>query len=452
MRDILTRYFNKFLYDQENPEQQGLSIGQALDTLINTQEIVSPLHKIWILIDNYDLPIIRSVKHGFYDKESIDALYSELLPKSLLYNEKIAKIIITGRLSIQLKNTCLGSYDKMSLIQVMEQAKCFGFSHAEVSKLYLERHEVEEADYKRALGFYQCGNTVNMCPISIVTHIEGEMTDRISQPLVYQHRNLKDLERIIASGFTEEKDHLEFLVDLFEGKISFDYFASLNFENITPSTVVLVLFQLGYLVRDSSTDQISLANNELRSILYKIYLRALNLTQLTSSKVIAYFRKGEFKLHQKNYNLDFTESRLKPIEQRAETYVQLVHAMFLADNIPCITLTRIKINKCDLGGVIIQDSETQKAWIIAINHVRCRAQMRRQNLYILEHMREKMNEGVKEVNLSKTKRIYIVAMAFYGTENQIYCIESKNFVLEEKKNTPANDVVLKLKKKNSSKK
>lgn len=43
------------------------------------------------------------------------------------------------------------------------------------------------------------------------------------------------------------------------------------------------------------------------------------------------------------------------------------------------------------------------------------------------------------------KRQFIVAFAFYGKENLIYCIEKKDFRLVDKKHTPANDIVLKLK-------
>lgn len=42
------------------------------------------------------------------------------------------------------------------------------------------------------------------------------------------------------------------------------------------------------------------------------------------------------------------------------------------------------------------------------------------------------------------KRSYIVAFAFFGKENLIYSIEKKDFRLTDKKNTAANDIVLKL--------
>ena len=41
------------------------------------------------------------------------------------------------------------------------------------------------------------------------------------------------------------------------------------------------------------------------------------------------------------------------------------------------------------------------------------------------------------------KRSYIVAFAFFGKENLIYCIEKKDFQIADKKHTSANDVFLK---------
>ena len=146
-------------------------------------------------------------------------------------------------------------------------------------------------------------------------------------------------------------------------------------------------------------------------------------------------------MHTKNYNMDFMESRLHYVEMRSDTYRHLVYAMFLADNLGFIKAIPVTIDKNYPEGVIILDEETGRAWVIAINAERIRAQMRRQNLYMLDKM--KLTKFTNDPRLKGVKRQYIVAFAFFGKENLIYCIESKDFRLEDKKNTPANDVVLK---------
>lgn len=95
----------------------------------------------------------------------------------------------------------------------------------------------------------------------------------------------------------------------------------------------------------------------------------------------------------------------------------------------------------DKEAVIVIDEETSWAWVVALIHTRVRAQMRRQNLYILEKMK-----GVqyKCDELASIKRSYIVACTFFGKENLIYCIEKKDWKITDKKDTKANDIVLKL--------
>lgn len=50
--------------------------------------------------------------------------------------------------------------------------------------------------------------------------------------------------------------------------------------------------------------------------------------------------------------------------------------------------------------------------------------MRRQNLYILDKMK---NMKYKSDEYQGVKRSYIVAFAYFGKENLIYCIEKKDF-------------------------
>lgn len=50
----------------------------------------------------------------------------------------------------------------------------------------------------------------------------------------------------------------------------------------------------------------------------------------------------------------------------------------------------------------------------------------------------------KQEAMKNVKRNYIMSFAFFGKENLIYCIEKKDFKLTDKKNTDANDVVLRL--------
>jgi hypothetical protein len=68
--------------------------------------------------------------------------------------------------------------------------------------------------------------------------------------------------------------------------------------------------------------------------------------------------------------------------------------------------------------------------------------MRRQNLYALEHMKG-MTFEMDELNT--VKRFFKMSIAFWVKQTTIFCIEMKDneWKFTDKKNTPANDIVIK---------
>ena len=150
----------------------------------------------------------------------------------------------------------------------------------------------------------------------------------------------------MVSGL-EEQGVLNYMIDLFEGtKLTFDYFSRLKLDEVAQGSMqslTILFLQLGLL--KPVNDMLVLTNMEAQTILLKAYLRALNLTQLTSLKIINYFRRGEFKVHAQNYNMDFTESRLQVVELRPCAYRMLVFSMFLADNLGYVKVHPIRIDE-----------------------------------------------------------------------------------------------------------
>ena len=63
------------------------------------------------MIDNFDYPMMRALKHQFSDSKEVREFYTKLLPKSWLYNELVAKIVITGRYMFELPDTILKNSD-----------------------------------------------------------------------------------------------------------------------------------------------------------------------------------------------------------------------------------------------------------------------------------------------------------------------------------------------------
>ncbi len=63
----------------------------------------------------------------------------------------------------------------------------------------------------------------------------------------------------------------------------------------------------------------------------------------------------------------------------------MVYALFLSENLGYVKLIPFMIE--EKNAVVVIDEETSRAWVLAIIFTRVRAQMRRQNLYILEKMK-----------------------------------------------------------------
>ena len=63
-----------------NPEE-------GLNSLIDSKYAKNGNKKIWILIDNADLPMLRGLRHGFLNSPELADMYSQLLlPSSWLLN------------------------------------------------------------------------------------------------------------------------------------------------------------------------------------------------------------------------------------------------------------------------------------------------------------------------------------------------------------------------------
>ena len=102
-------------------------------------------------------------------------------------------------------------------------------------------------------------------------------------------------------------------------------------------------------------------------------------------------------------------------------------------------LQEFKVPHTDAVAVI--DYQTSRAWLTAINFCRIFNQMRRQNLYALEHMK---GLTLNTDDLQSIKRFFKMSIAFWVTQSTIYCIECKDneWKYTDKKNTPANDIVI----------
>ena len=131
-------------------------------------------------------------------------------------------------------------------------------------------------------------------------------------------------------------------------------------------------------------DKLQFTNTQARSLLYKLYLRLLKVKR-SSHEMLHFFRQGNFKKNNRQFDSVFTDSNLKKVEKVPTAYKHMMYALFLQDALPHVKLQEFKVPHTDAVAVI--DYQTSRAWLTAINFCRIFNQMRRQNLYALEHMK-----------------------------------------------------------------
>jgi hypothetical protein len=113
-----------------NPEDSDQPIDAIVENLIKDLYTKHQRKKVWLLLDNYDMPMIRAIKQGFIDAPEIKDLYAKLIPKSWLYSEHIAKVVVMGQHLIDIPGTILAGSDNLSLVKLLNQesSQYFGFT------------------------------------------------------------------------------------------------------------------------------------------------------------------------------------------------------------------------------------------------------------------------------------------------------------------------------------
>jgi hypothetical protein len=104
-----------------NPEDSDQPIDAIVENLIKNLYTKHQRKKVWLLLDNYDMPMIRAIKHGFIDAPEIKDLYAKLIPKSWLYSEHIAKVVVMGQHLIDIPGTILAGSDNLRHVKLLNQ-------------------------------------------------------------------------------------------------------------------------------------------------------------------------------------------------------------------------------------------------------------------------------------------------------------------------------------------
>lgn len=200
----------------------GKNASQTVE-IVSLQTLCSALHSHYgvpavLLIDEYDVPIIQALTHGYY-QDMLKIVYG-LLSRALKSSEHTMISILTGCLGFS-KNSISTGLNNVNTYNLshFDYSDSFGFTNEEVDYMLSKAGLSDKKnEVKEWYDGYTFGNINNIyCPWGISKYISDHISNRDAKPETYWANTS---ENNIARGFfnqssnTVEKD----LEKLFDGK------------------------------------------------------------------------------------------------------------------------------------------------------------------------------------------------------------------------------------------
>ena len=254
------------------------SYSMSDDTLYGSLQMLSALlykhykKKAVILIDEYDVPLDKAFKNGYY-REMV-ALIRAMLGKALKTNDSLEFAVLTGCLRVSKESifTGLNNFKILSITDARFDEQ-FGFTDAEVREIlryYNLSDRFEET--KEWYDGYHFGNADVYCPWDVINHVDRIKDDPEAGPEAYWiNTSGNDLvKRFVDKATKTTRSEIEALIagEIIEKELRLD----LTYDEIDNSIENLwsVLFTTGYLTQRGRTEEgaykLVIPNKEVREV------------------------------------------------------------------------------------------------------------------------------------------------------------------------------------------
>lgn len=228
--------------------------------------------KVVILIDEYDVPLDKAFKNGYY--QEMVSLIRGLFGQALKTNEFLQFAVLTGCLRVSKESifTGLNNFEINSIVDI-EHEEGFGFTDAEVMQMLKYYHCTERySDIKEWYDGYHFGNADIYCPWDVINFVKKLLTDSNAKPSAFwinsSGNNLVKL--FVDKADQSTKDEIERLV---AGKsVTKRIRLDLTYDEIENSidNVWSVLFTTGYLTNignpESGVYELVIPNREVHEV------------------------------------------------------------------------------------------------------------------------------------------------------------------------------------------
>ena len=170
--------------------------------------------KVVILIDEYDVPLDKAFKNGYY--QEMVSLIRGLFGQALKTNEFLQFAVLTGCLRVSKESifTGLNNFEINSIVDI-EHEEGFGFTDAEVMQMLKYYHCTERySDIKEWYDGYHFGNADIYCPWDVINFVKKLLTDSNAKPSAFWiNSSGNDLVKLFVDKADQStKDEIERLV------------------------------------------------------------------------------------------------------------------------------------------------------------------------------------------------------------------------------------------------
>ena len=228
--------------------------------------------KVVILIDEYDVPLDKAFKNGYY--QEMVSLIRGLFGQALKTNEFLQFAVLTGCLRVSKESifTGLNNLEINSIVDI-EHEEGFGFTDAEVMQMLKYYHCTNRySDIKEWYDGYHFGNADIYCPWDVINFVKKLLTDSNAKPSAFWiNSSGNDLVKLFVDKADQStKDEIERLVagESVTKRIRLD----LTYDEIENSidNVWSVLFTTGYLTNignpESGVYELVIPNREVHEV------------------------------------------------------------------------------------------------------------------------------------------------------------------------------------------
>lgn len=228
--------------------------------------------KVVILIDEYDVPLDKAFKNGYY--QEMVSLIRGLFGQALKTNEFLQFAVLTGCLRVSKDSifTGLNNFEINSIVDI-EHEEGFGFTDAEVMQMLKYYHCTNRySDIKEWYDGYHFGNADIYCPWDVINFVKKLLTDSNAKPSAFWiNSSGNDLVKLFVDKADQStKDEIERLVagESVTKRIRLD----LTYDEIENSidNVWSVLFTTGYLTNignpESGVYELVIPNREVHEV------------------------------------------------------------------------------------------------------------------------------------------------------------------------------------------